>query len=67
MRHGMRSADRAARAAATYRCKSDQMSKIDILYAVLFVGLFPALWGFAALLDHVWPSNYERQYRNEKR
>jgi hypothetical protein len=45
--------------------KEQQVSKVDILYAVLFVALFPALWGLASFLDHVWPSNYERQHGNK--
>jgi hypothetical protein len=41
--------------------KEQQVSKVDILYALLFPGLFLSLWGLAWILDRVWPSNYERQ------
>jgi hypothetical protein len=70
MRHETRSPAHAPSPAvlrAGYAAKGNQMSKIDILYAVLFVGLFLALWGLAWLLDRVWPSNYERQHLSEKR
>jgi hypothetical protein len=30
-----------------------------VLYVILFIGFFPALWGAAAYLDRVWPTTTE--------
>jgi hypothetical protein len=30
-----------------------------VLYVILFIGFFPALWGTAAYLDRVWPTTTE--------
>jgi hypothetical protein len=40
------------------------MSKLDIVYMILFIALCPGLWLLASLLDRMWPSNLERQKRS---
>lgn len=30
-----------------------------LLYLILFIGFFPALWGTSAYLDRVWPTTTE--------
>ena len=35
------------------------MSRFEVLYTVLFIGFFPALWLLAACLDRIWPTTSE--------
>jgi hypothetical protein len=43
------------------------MTKPEILYAILFVGVFPAVWILAAVLDRVLPDNSGHHSPREER
>jgi len=35
------------------------MKPHTLLYLILFIGFFPALWGGSAYLDRIWPTTTE--------
>ena len=42
------------------------MSRFEVLYTVLFIGFFPALWLLAAWLDRIWPTTSELDAKRER-